>query len=363
MASSYEARSSGRPYVAIVPEERIDLWSRMDAELQGAGAILLVLPKWEAVGTGDARGWIKEVRRKEPDVIRSALRSVVSDAQMVVAKSPSRLPAALVEPHTISSDSLEPVVTIDGQILVGELSGRQPRTWILSDPDVIANHGITRGENVRLAVGLIKRLLPGAETVMLAERSTQSVAAVHNPAEVVFTFPFALIPLTFAAFVLVLGWGALGRFGSPLTALMVVRLGKHALIESAVGLITTSAQRFDVARRYARLALRDVCASLRAPREVDEQEAIEWIERTRRGGRRSPGYKALMQELDEAARAGLSDRNALASFAARIHRWKKELLNGPVGDTEFGEEPEDRGREGGRWTERGDRPFPYQSSL
>ena len=53
---------------------------------------------------------------------------------------------------------LRAIIAADRGMLVGEISDRNRKIWVLSDPDVISNHGLAREGNAALAVAIIKRL-------------------------------------------------------------------------------------------------------------------------------------------------------------------------------------------------------------
>ncbi len=61
----------------------------------------------------------------------------------------------------VRGDDLQPIVSSERGMLIGELNERGRRIWVLSDPDVISNHGLARGGNAALAVASIKRLRDG----------------------------------------------------------------------------------------------------------------------------------------------------------------------------------------------------------
>src|SRR6266852_1971093 len=132
-----------------------------------ASTILLVLPKWGGVPSEQTVGWLREARERSPGEARWALALVAARAEVVRERgelkwTPNALgptPSLAAPAQLVRGGSLRAIVASDRGMLVAEISERDRKIWILSDPDVISNHGLAREGNAALAVALIKRLL------------------------------------------------------------------------------------------------------------------------------------------------------------------------------------------------------------
>src|SRR5262249_51224794 len=127
-----------------------------------ADTILLVLPKWTGKASEQRPGWLREAGELFSGDAQGALRLVAPRAE--VARESSEvtwstnalgLVPNLASPiQLVRGTGLRPLIAGQGGMLLGEISQRNRRVWVLSDPDVISNHGLARGSNAALAVAI-----------------------------------------------------------------------------------------------------------------------------------------------------------------------------------------------------------------
>ena len=63
-------------------------------------------------------------------------------------------------PQLIESARLNPTIWSGDGILLGWLLYGDQKIWILSDPDILSNHGLARGDNAVLTMRLIDAMRP-----------------------------------------------------------------------------------------------------------------------------------------------------------------------------------------------------------
>ena len=151
-----------------------------DAEFQSlfeAPNVLYVLPKRRGEPANDRPAWLRRVDWVGRGEVERVLHAVHSDGRIerpdgAVNWTTNRLgPIPEIDrPQLIAGGgSLRPIVGGGGGILVGEARRGGRRIWVLSDPDILANHGLARGDNAAFAVALIDALRSPGGTVVFDE--------------------------------------------------------------------------------------------------------------------------------------------------------------------------------------------------
>ena len=57
---------------------------------------------------------------------------------------------ALGAPQLVRSTELQPHIACEHGVLLGRAGGDRGRVWVLTDPDILANHAIANGQNAAL---------------------------------------------------------------------------------------------------------------------------------------------------------------------------------------------------------------------
>jgi hypothetical protein len=243
------------------------------------------------------------------------------------------------------SNRLRPIVADGEDILVGEIAERGRRLWVLADPDVIENHGLAVGDNAAFAVALIDALRGPEGSVVFDETVHGYVARPANPLKLLFEFPFVVTTVQGLVAVALLLWATMGRFGSPETAPPALGSGKQGLIENAAKLLGFAGHQQRMVRRYVQATIRDAARQLHAPRGLSDTALLEWLRRVGEARNADIDCLAVYRETDaivETRRGGIAP---LIPIARDIHKWKREILDGPSGSSR------DRAGRAGRSTE------------
>jgi hypothetical protein len=300
-----------------------------------ADTILLVLPKWTGSPSKQKSSWLGEAVPLPQTDIAWALHLVAPQADVLeVAQAGWTTNALKLAPsldapiHLIRGDRLQPIIGTEAGMLLGQLTGRNRKVWVLSDPDVIANHGLADAGNAALAVAMIERLRSGEGNVVFDETIHGFVAASANPLLLLLRFPFVMATIQGVIAVALLLWATLGRFGTAQPAPAAISTGRQGLLENIAQLVEFSGHQETMVKRYVLETLRDAGRQLHAPRGLSTAALIGWLQRVGAARGVETDCVALVREaatLDDGRR---HDPASLVRLARGIHRWKGEIING-----------------------------------
>jgi hypothetical protein len=330
-----------------------------------ADTILLVLPKWAGEASEQNDGWLKKVGERFVGDAQWALNLVAPRAEVVRESGDGSATVSwttntlglvpnLVSPvQLIKGTGLRPIIGSERGMLIGEITDRNRRIWVLSDPDVISNHGIAREGNAQLAVAIFQRLRtppppaanpkgkgqgkgqrappppqPGAGSVVFDETVHGYTAKPASPLMLMFRFPFVIATIQGLIAVALLLWATLARFGVPEVAPPALRAGREGLLQNMAKMIEFTGHQQVMIVRYIQETVRDVARQLHAPRGLSGEGLMAWLQRlgTARGSDVDCG--AVVRRASEFGGGRRRDLAPLVRLARDIHRWKGEILDG-----------------------------------
>jgi len=337
------AQGLGNRDVLVLAEPNISPFFReVGFALTVQTTVLLVLPKRE--GSPDPRhpAWIGRANLLPTDRVTALLTYFTGKGEVVREPSPAnwslnRLgssPTLADQVQLIRSTRITPIVQDKAGILVGEFRDRNRRIIILSDPDLIENHGVALGENAQFFVGLLNMLRGQGGRVIFDETAHGLTGGATSPLRLLFGFPYILIiPQLFVALALLL-LATMTRFGVQEMLPPPLRLGKSSLIENGAAMLRRAGRRAEISQRYLQVMLRETGRRLHAPADLREQELALWLDHvaTARGIAVKPS--TVMREVSQIS--GRDDPRALASLASAaraLHEFNGALSNGPSSST------------------------------
>ena len=298
--------------VLVVAEPRADETTLGEVRaMLSAGTVLLVLPK--RVGKADPKrpNWIGEDQLVPDSTANKVLHLV--DPAAAIARTAGDSPAESASIHglqLIHSKTLRPLVAVGDGILIGERRQRGRRVAVLSDPDIISNHGLARGGNSAMAVNLIEDLRAGREGTVVFDEFVHGFSPhAFHMLGILFQFPFVLVTMQIGLAVALAVWAATGRFGMPAAAAPPIEAGKRSLIEAGARLLDRWGKTDSLSERYFEAMLRDAGRELRAPRGLDVPGLLAWFAQSGRTAR-VPAAGGTRQSAQE------------------IYTWRKELTGG-----------------------------------
>lgn len=297
--------------------------------------LLVALPKRRGAPHALRRRWVGPTVHRPPADAARVLDALGIDAEVVRPAGPltgwrGELPApTLAEPQLLRSEALHPLLACDQGILVGAIEGDGYTTLVLADPDVLATHGLGAGLNAAVAVGLVDRLGPPGEPLVVDE-TLHGHALRPSLARELLRFPLALATAHAALVAALLAWIALVRFGRPTPPAPALAMGKGPLVDHTAELLRHGGHVSDAAAAYLRAARDEVVARLRPPGDTEDPRA--WLARHAAARGKARALRLLEERvarLDDDRRGAAQE--ALRAAAA-IHRWREEMTDGAPAD-------------------------------
>lgn len=333
-----KALASGALLVA--PEPRPE---RMEPEawedVKSAPRLLVVLPKRHGGPDPDRPAWMEWTDLQLPFVPVRILQQFAPGASLnrpdfpgTWTRNPYEIPPSLTDPQLITGDGISPVIEAEQGILLGVVRSFKQQVWILSDPDLIANHGLDDGRNVELILAILDDLRDGPGPVIF---DAMSQGYTREPSIWSALFDLPLLPATIHAIaaIAVLAWTGSGRFGAPVRAGEHQRAGQDTLIRAAADLLRAGGHGAEVIGSYADAVYRHVATARHAPAGLTADQRAQWLldlERTRKPDSR---LAATMTEIDRLRASQGLNGPRLLDAAQRLDQWKREMIDGPEDDS------------------------------
>jgi len=305
-----------------------------------AGTLLLVLPKRTGPPDPTRSGWLREQALVPPAVALAPLGALGDEdawdvdprAQLLrLDHAPAGwrgdFPApTLPSPQLLRTSALQPLLWCDDGVLVGELRRPGARAVVVSDPDLLATHGLGLGENAVVAVRLLEALGAPARPLVLDE-TLHGLEIQPSIARELLRFPLLLATLQALAAALLAAWAAAVRFGRPRPPPRELPGGAGFLVESTAGLLQHGGHPDQALAAYWRDAREEVLRRLhgRGPQEADPDRALRRLLDARGRGASIDALDARVAAL-RTRRLGAEEEAVRA--ALEIHRWREELTDG-----------------------------------
>jgi hypothetical protein len=321
----------------VVPPDDTEAAAKLHDLVTSAKTVLVVLPKWYGTPNSDNRRWLEDITFLDSAEVEATLRALDSSASVARGvPSPVSLDTYdLGTPNFHLAEDFEVAQTVVGDsrdvhrlgnnALVLEIYIEDTTVFVLTDPDVMNNAGLTRSGNARFAVSLIDQLREGGPVVF--DETLHGFAEEPSLWKALFRFPLAVVSLHVLLLMVVVVWAGLGRFGPARGAPPALAAGKEYLVRNTAALLRVAGHHSHALERYFTGAVDTVRAELHAPRDLATVDLPAWLERVRvaRGG--SIPFPELRDQVADAVRS----RSARAVLAAadRVHRWRLEMTHGP----------------------------------
>jgi hypothetical protein len=300
-----------------------------------ADSILLVLPKWTGPPSTRKAGWLGEAALVPTvavdwvlDLVAPQADTLQVDQTVWTSNSLNVAPALQAPIQLMRGDRLQPLIASKDGMLLGQLVSRNRKILVLSDPDIISNHGLAEPDNAALAVAIINRLRSGSGSVVFDETLHGFISEPASPILLLFRFPFVLVTLQAMIALALLLWATLNRFGAPQPAPPAMTAGRLALLQNIAKLLEFTGHQEVMIRRYVLETVRDVARQLHAPRGLSTPALVAWLRRVGAARRIDVDCGEVIAQAE-----GLTDgrrRNpaSLVRLARDIHRWRGEIVDG-----------------------------------
>jgi hypothetical protein len=296
--------------------------------LKNVGAILMVVPKRRPEGIPDGSFLRSTALMTVVDAER-VVQEIVKDARVIRPAEPQPFDTntlgvtpEIKQLQLLTNTKLKPVVASKDGILLGETRRGRAKVWVLSDPDIIANHGLLDGQNALFAIRIIEALLPKGQRVIFDE----TIHGFSLPPTLwlaMFRPPWIAVTLAFAFVCAILGFAALNRFGRPRRDPDALQAGKYLLIDNTAELLAARSSPPWIAAEFVRAVMADTARRLRLLRSgQSEADLVAALAKAERGRKVSRPITQIADGAAHLPKQGL----ALATIQA-IDRWRKEVLH------------------------------------
>jgi hypothetical protein len=250
---------------------------------------LWVLPKWDTVKDPSQTGWVR-ISGLMPDADPGSLFApgwVLNVSRVRTAREPLRAAVPGVPPavafraplvlQTISADKLQPVIVdAAGQIVLGKAADAP--LYILADPDLLNNHGMADIGQASAALALIDYLNTTGNRGILFDVTSNGLGQSRSPLKLAFDPPFLAATLTMFAAMLLAGWQAAIRFGSPRLQERAIAFGKAALVDNNAALIRKAGREARLGPRYVDVIRKRAVALFKLPASWGPEEVDSRLE-------------------------------------------------------------------------------------
>lgn len=333
----------GRTGTLVVIEP--DLWRISNDEglnILGAPRLLLVLPKWSGTQDPEHPGWVSEMNPVPLEAAQKTLALIDVNSDVLRTDWPKEwiindidfTPSGDGIVQLIRSRKMRPIVGTDEGMLVGEITSKGHKIWVLSDPDILSNYGVSKGDNAAFMVSLIDelRLWRNADksALVVFDETLHGFQAAQgeSPIKLLFQFPFSIVTFLTCAAAFLLALAGTGRFGAPQTPPPELDFGKKGLIDNSARLLDYGGHHGIILKRYVAITVHAVAHALHAPPNMDVAGLSVWLDRIGEARGATISCAAIMRAVIDLDANDPKNLSRLLENARDAHRWKGEILNG-----------------------------------
>lgn len=295
---------------------------------------MYVLPKWRSGMrlTGKAHPELlldsRAATRVLADVVSSRIgRVFVKDAAFseftTEGVDGDRLTAKLYAAQVFEGKSCEPLIGRKGEMILGRCPMEEGYddgyVWVLSDPDLLNNHGLRLGDNARIAKEVILPMA-GERTFMIdySDRiwlinQSRGITRDRTWADLLrfFAYPFSVLWVSGGILFALILWRASARFGPILRRKSGVDASKRVANQAAARLMRLTEQDGALVSDYANVRLSTIAARNLGPaHKNDPDAAVKFVRRKR------PDLADDLQDALNAIRSQPSNLSAVAAIAS-----------------------------------------------
>ena len=328
------AQKSGANDLLVVMEPPLDAARpEMLGKLLDGQNVLLVLPKWRGLPDPKQRSWIRLVGPVAGQHLQGTLEAagvtgkiLNGSSAMTWVTDDSTLVPNIQNPHVIQSADLEPFIFSDEGILLGRRRLNRQTLWVLSDPDLLSNHGLRRGDNAAIIIDIINSVRRGGHVII--DETVHGFILDPNLGRVLLRRPFVAVTILGLATLAVLLWAAAGRFGAAIPAAPRFQQGKFELIRNTAGLLEFGGHTRETFLRYLNAMMRDVARRVHAPRGLGDAGRVRWLDEVGRSGQIEADFGALYRDAEDLSQSRHNEPGRHAALAQRLYHWRQEMLHG-----------------------------------
>jgi hypothetical protein len=259
---------------------------RLQPAVERAPSKLFVLPKRRGWRDAERPDWVERVELRELADVQRTFADLGKCADLRVphvvrrdATTNWNLPPGWPEPRVDgpaqlldgNNGSVTSIIACDEGVLLGRIGG----VYVLADPDLIANHGLLRGDNAALVLAMVRSMK--ADGAIVFDETLHGYHLAASIWHAAGQFPFVLVTAQLLLLLALAAWIARGRFGPVQPEAPPIGAGKAFLIDNVAALLRRAGGTGPSLRRYARQRLRRAADALRAPRGLDDEACRAFV--------------------------------------------------------------------------------------
>lgn len=194
-----------------------DLWSRIEAD-----ETLVIVPKWKLLASRAgvaAKETILPAHMVQPLLQDMELKAVILRPSSVDLDYNGRKVDLYMPQLLRVGDDCVPLIGTSAAMLLGRCKGFSDADyWVLSDPDLLNNHGLGRGDNAALAIDLLTTLANGRQIVVdvnsefePAPEAVETYSRTSDDLRRFVEYPFSLAWIGVLAFAILGIWRGMMR--------------------------------------------------------------------------------------------------------------------------------------------------------
>ncbi|MGB0853692.1 MAG: hypothetical protein ACPGVA_15745 [Pikeienuella sp.] len=258
---------------------------------------LFIMPKWRTgmrlsrrvhddfMGNGDHLGRHSRIAAEFP----GKLTRTAAGFQRFAVQG-TDLVATIYSPQVFENGKCKPLIGTRKAMILGEcksrgLTGEPEFVWMLSDPDLLNNHGLTLGDNARIAAMLLPDLANGGKIVVDYTTSVWVQVDAQDVPERTwsdllrfFAYPFSLLWIGSAAFMALAIWRSWARYGAPLRAFNdEMSASKDMSVAAKARLLRLSGHDGALVAAHAAQRLHELAATVFGPHRKQMQDPLPHI--------------------------------------------------------------------------------------
>ncbi len=228
----------------------------------------------------------------------------------------------------MTSDKITPIIWNEQGILFGRLNREyeEEPVWILSDPDLIATHGLARGWNAALAMNLLATVSEGRQGLVVDE-VIHGFKRDPSLARAMFSHPFVYATVASLLAVIMFLLALTRRFGAPWRAVTTVDDSKAVFIENAARILHIAEKEQEALIRLVDDQALTVARHLNVPADLARNQLDHWLDgqSSKRGV--NPGFTTIKRRILRVRDDDTTKRSRLLNLANQFYTWKQEIMN------------------------------------
>lgn len=295
------------------------------------GPVLIILPKHRVFPDILHRGWASRAGLVEaPESIlkisnwgldpKTDTRSFSGVNRMVSLwdEAPFRLVMNDEDLRSVSGKGVIPLLQIEGQTVLAELSGRKD-LFVLADPDFVNNRALRDPAQATSAIALLRGIAGPGEPIAFDVVLNGYGANSNSLLRLAFVPPFLGLTLCLIIAALLALWQGFVRFGPPWREGRNVAFGKAGLVANSARLIVQARRITNFASRYGAMVRESAARRLHAPPGLTGTALDQWLDRF--ADRRGQRFSTLLARLETAG-----NPVEIVQCAAALGQWRKDVL-------------------------------------